>query len=65
MESPETEIAVGVSVTAVDESELPAFVTARSLIVYPVPLDRPVKVIGEAVVPVGRLVHAPLLDEYW
>ena len=65
MESPETEIAVGVSVTAVDVSELPAFVTARRRMVYPVPLVRPVKVIGDAVVPVGLLVQAPLLAEYW
>ena len=59
-----TETAVGVSVIAVDVSELPAFVTARNRMVYPVPLVSPVNVIGEAVVPVGLLVQAPLLAEY-
>ena len=64
MESPVTVIDVGVSVTAVEESPAPALVVARSRMVYPVPLVRPVRINGEAVVPVGRSVNAPPLEEY-
>ena len=65
VESPVTITAVGVSVTAVEESELPPFVTALIRMVYPVPLVRPVMISGEAVVPEALVVKVPpLFVEY-
>ncbi len=62
---PATITAVGVALTAVDESPLPAAFTARILTGYDVPFVRPVIVIGDVVATGERVVQlVPLLVEY-
>ena len=65
MEPPETTTAVGIALTAVEESPLPAAFIARSRTGYEVPLVKPVMVSGEVVETGERVVQfAPLLVEY-
>lgn len=65
LDPPATTTAVGVALTAVDESPEPAALIARNRTGYVVPFERPVITKGEVVAIGDRVVQVePLLSEY-